>query len=204
MITAPANDRIDVRGNDLADARRLPIFTKVRPQRSLASRRMPRSICRRSRLRIWPVAAAAPARCSIRGNPIPSKPHHAAAPAAAWGRSDPIARTATSASPARCKMHARLELPSLAQFPGANAQARYSFAIGDISGADLWLQKRSGDRRHGRARQTGHPERGAADGAASRALIWEAPPRFAGSIRHSGCGTTSRPRVARQQPLQQT
>ena len=36
------------------------------------------------------------------------------------------------------------KLNSLVQFPGAYAQGRYGFAIGDRSGGDLWLQNEAG------------------------------------------------------------
>jgi hypothetical protein len=47
------------------------------------------------------------------------------------------------------------KLPSLAQFPGAYAQARYGFAIGAMSGGDLWLQNESGVILHLRAKREG-------------------------------------------------
>ena len=36
------------------------------------------------------------------------------------------------------------KLNNLAQFPGAYAQGRYGFALGDKSGGDLWLQNEAG------------------------------------------------------------
>ena len=47
------------------------------------------------------------------------------------------------------------KLPSLAQFPGAYAQARYGFAIGAMSGGDLWLQNESGVILHLHAKREG-------------------------------------------------
>jgi hypothetical protein len=47
------------------------------------------------------------------------------------------------------------KLPSLAQFPGAYAQARYGFAIGNMSGGDLWLQNESGVILHLHAKREG-------------------------------------------------
>jgi hypothetical protein len=47
------------------------------------------------------------------------------------------------------------KLPSLAQFPGAYAQARYGFAIGTMSGGDLWLQNENGVILHLRAKREG-------------------------------------------------
>jgi hypothetical protein len=47
------------------------------------------------------------------------------------------------------------KLPSLANFPGAYAQARYGFAIGSLSGGDLWMQNESGAILHLKAKRTG-------------------------------------------------
>jgi hypothetical protein len=47
------------------------------------------------------------------------------------------------------------KLPSLAQFPGAYAQARYGFAIGAMSGGDLWLQNEAGVILHLHAKREG-------------------------------------------------
>jgi hypothetical protein len=47
------------------------------------------------------------------------------------------------------------KLPSLANFPGAYAQARYGFAIGTMSGGDLWMQNESGAILHLKAKRTG-------------------------------------------------
>ena len=47
------------------------------------------------------------------------------------------------------------KLPSLAQFPGAYAQARYGFAIGALSGGDLWLQNEAGVILHLHAKREG-------------------------------------------------
>src|SRR3954470_16307891 len=47
------------------------------------------------------------------------------------------------------------KLPSLAQFPGAYAQARYGFAIGAMSGGDLWLQNENGTILHLHAKREG-------------------------------------------------
>ena len=47
------------------------------------------------------------------------------------------------------------KLPSLAQFPGAYAQARYGFAIGSMSGGDLWLQNEAGVILHLHAKREG-------------------------------------------------
>ena len=46
-------------------------------------------------------------------------------------------------------------LNSLSQFPGAYAQARYGFVIGNTSGGDLWMQNESGVIMHLRAKRTG-------------------------------------------------
>ena len=47
------------------------------------------------------------------------------------------------------------KLPSLAQFPGAYAQARYGIAIGTASAGDLWLQNEAGVILHLKAKRTG-------------------------------------------------
>ncbi len=47
------------------------------------------------------------------------------------------------------------KLPSLAQFPGAYAQARYGFAVGAMSGGDLWLQNEAGVILHLHAKREG-------------------------------------------------
>ena len=47
------------------------------------------------------------------------------------------------------------KLPSLANFPGTYGQARYGFAIGTMSGGDLWLQNESGVIMHLKAKRTG-------------------------------------------------
>jgi hypothetical protein len=47
------------------------------------------------------------------------------------------------------------KLPGLANFPGAYAQARYGFAIGTMSGGDLWMQNESGAILHLKAKRTG-------------------------------------------------
>jgi hypothetical protein len=47
------------------------------------------------------------------------------------------------------------KLNSLAQFPGAYAEGRYGFAIGDRSGGDLWLQNESGVILHLKAKREG-------------------------------------------------
>src|SRR3954447_13926699 len=47
------------------------------------------------------------------------------------------------------------KLPSLAQFPGAYAQARYGFAIGAMSGGGLWLQNENGVILHLHAKREG-------------------------------------------------
>jgi hypothetical protein len=47
------------------------------------------------------------------------------------------------------------KLSSLANFPGAYAQARYGFAIGTMSGGDLWMQNESGVILHLKAKRTG-------------------------------------------------
>jgi hypothetical protein len=47
------------------------------------------------------------------------------------------------------------KLPSLTNFPGSYAQARYGFAIGTMSGGDLWMQNESGVILHLKAKRTG-------------------------------------------------
>ena len=47
------------------------------------------------------------------------------------------------------------KLNSLVQFPGAYAQGRYGFAIGDRSGGDLWLQNEAGVILHLKAKREG-------------------------------------------------
>ena len=47
------------------------------------------------------------------------------------------------------------KLSSLSQFPGAYAQARYGFALGDRSGGDLWLQNNAGVILHLKAKREG-------------------------------------------------
>ena len=47
------------------------------------------------------------------------------------------------------------KLGSLAQFPGTYGQARYGFAIGNMSGGDLWMQNESGVIMHLKAKRTG-------------------------------------------------
>jgi hypothetical protein len=47
------------------------------------------------------------------------------------------------------------KLPSVAQFPGSYAQARYGFAFGSASGGDLWLQNEAGVIMHLRAKREG-------------------------------------------------
>ena len=47
------------------------------------------------------------------------------------------------------------KLRSLANFPGTYGQARYGFAIGTMSGGDLWLQNESGVIMHLKAKRTG-------------------------------------------------
>ena len=43
----------------------------------------------------------------------------------------------------------------LSQFPGAYAQGRYGFAVGDKSAGDLWLQNDQGVIMHIKAKRTG-------------------------------------------------
>ena len=47
------------------------------------------------------------------------------------------------------------KLPSLAQFPGAYAQGRYGYALGNLSGGDLWLQNDAGVILHLKAKREG-------------------------------------------------
>jgi hypothetical protein len=47
------------------------------------------------------------------------------------------------------------KLGNLAQFPGTYGQARYGFAIGNMSGGDLWMQNESGVIMHLKAKRTG-------------------------------------------------
>ena len=47
------------------------------------------------------------------------------------------------------------KLSSLANFPGTYGQARYGFAIGTMSGGDLWLQNEFGVIMHLKAKRTG-------------------------------------------------
>jgi hypothetical protein len=47
------------------------------------------------------------------------------------------------------------KLASLATFPRAYTQALYSFAIGSMSGGDLWMQNESGAILHLNAKRTG-------------------------------------------------
>ena len=47
------------------------------------------------------------------------------------------------------------KLPSLAQFPGAYAQGRAGFALGDRSAGDLWLQNEAGVIMHLKAKREG-------------------------------------------------
>jgi hypothetical protein len=46
-------------------------------------------------------------------------------------------------------------LHELSQFPGAYAQGRYGFAVGDKSAGDLWLQNDQGVIMHIKAKRTG-------------------------------------------------
>ncbi len=46
-------------------------------------------------------------------------------------------------------------MPSVAQFPGAYAQARYGFALGTASSGDMWLQNEAGVILHLKARREG-------------------------------------------------
>lgn len=47
------------------------------------------------------------------------------------------------------------KLPNLAAFPGSYAQARYGFALGNLSGGDLWLQNEAGVIMHLKAKREG-------------------------------------------------
>jgi hypothetical protein len=47
------------------------------------------------------------------------------------------------------------KMPSLAQFPGAYASARYGFALGTKSAGDLWLQNEAGVIMHLKAKREG-------------------------------------------------
>jgi hypothetical protein len=47
------------------------------------------------------------------------------------------------------------KLGSLANFPGTYGQARYGFAIGNLSGGDLWMQNEKGVIMHLKAKRTG-------------------------------------------------
>jgi len=47
------------------------------------------------------------------------------------------------------------KLPDLRSFPGTYAQARYGFAVGNMSGGDLWMQNEAGVILHLKARRTG-------------------------------------------------
>jgi hypothetical protein len=47
------------------------------------------------------------------------------------------------------------KLSNLAKFPGTYGQARYGFAIGNLSGGDLWMQNDSGVIMHLKAKRTG-------------------------------------------------
>ncbi len=47
------------------------------------------------------------------------------------------------------------KLRSLANFPGTYGQARYGFAIGNMSGGDLWMQNEAGVIMHLKAKRTG-------------------------------------------------
>ena len=47
------------------------------------------------------------------------------------------------------------KLRSVANFPGTYGQARYGFAIGTMSGGDLWMQNESGVIMHLKAKRTG-------------------------------------------------
>jgi hypothetical protein len=47
------------------------------------------------------------------------------------------------------------KLPNLATFPGTYGQARYGFAIGNLSGGDLWMQNQAGVIMHLKAKRTG-------------------------------------------------
>jgi hypothetical protein len=47
------------------------------------------------------------------------------------------------------------KLGSLASFPGTYGQARYGYAIGTLSGGDLWMQNEQGVIMHLKAKRTG-------------------------------------------------
>jgi len=47
------------------------------------------------------------------------------------------------------------KLGSLASFPGTYGQARYGFAVGTLSGGDLWMQNEQGVIMHLKAKRTG-------------------------------------------------
>ena len=47
------------------------------------------------------------------------------------------------------------KLNNISQFPGAYAQARYGFAVGNTSSGDLWLQNDAGVILHLKAKRTG-------------------------------------------------
>ena len=47
------------------------------------------------------------------------------------------------------------KLNNLAQFPGTYGQARYGFAVGNLSGGDLWMQNEFGVIMHLKAKRTG-------------------------------------------------
>lgn len=47
------------------------------------------------------------------------------------------------------------KLNALSQFPGAYAQARYGFALGNLSRGDLWLQNEAGVIMHLKAKREG-------------------------------------------------
>ena len=47
------------------------------------------------------------------------------------------------------------KMPSVTRFPGAYAQGRYGFALGNRSGGDLWLQNESGVVMHLKAEREG-------------------------------------------------
>jgi hypothetical protein len=47
------------------------------------------------------------------------------------------------------------KLNNIAQFPGAYAQGRYGFVVGDVSRGDLWLQNEAGAIMHLKARREG-------------------------------------------------
>jgi hypothetical protein len=47
------------------------------------------------------------------------------------------------------------KLRGLANFPGTYGQARYGFAIGNLSGGDLWMQNQAGVIMHLKAKRTG-------------------------------------------------